>query len=435
MKLRPFLERLEKDGELVRVRREVSRDYELANVLNALGEKPVIFENISGFSMPVFAGVCSRRETVAKGLGTTKEQTLMKLVGALRNPREPSLVKKAPCQEKVIKNPDLDALPLLTHLPQDGGRYMSASVCIIKDPETGRNMAYHRMMQLGKNRLSARLIPQRQTRTTYDKVKGDLEIAICIGSSMPVLIAASLGPPPGGDELAIANALDETPLVKCVTKDLEVPAETEIVLEGRITKELAPEGPFMDLTETMDAVRQEPVVVIDAITMRKDAMYQALLPGRLEHKTLMGMPKEPTIYDAVSKVAQCRNVYMTPGGSSWLHGVVQIEKKADDDGKKAIEAAFAGHKSMKHVLVVDSDVDIYDPNVVEWAIATRFRVDKGLSVFENQPSSSLDPVATQEPGKKATVAKMGLDATKPLGGKGKFTKTQYGKVNADEYLR
>ena len=213
-------------------------------------------------------------------------------------------------------------------------------------------------MEIGKNRFTARLIKKRQTRTTYDKIDSDLEMAVCIGNSVPVMVAASLGPPPGIDEFSIANALAKTDLVKCVTKDLEVPVESEFVIEGRLTRELDREGPFVDLTETRDPERQEPVFIVDCITHRKDALYQALLPGKMEHKLLMGMPKEPTIYDEVSKVANCKNVLVTMGGGSWLHGVVQIKKKNTDDGKKAIEAAFNGHKSMKHVTIVDEDVDI-----------------------------------------------------------------------------
>ena len=322
-------------------------------------------------------------------LGTTKEKLLLKLVEALRNPKNPKIVDKAPCQEVINKDPDLSKLPILFHLDGDGGKYGSATVATIKDPETGRNVSYHRLMVIGKNKFTARLIKKRQTRTTYDKIDGDLEMAVCIGNSVAVMVAASLGPPSGVDEFSIANALDKTNLVKCVTKDLEVPAESEIVIEGRLTRDLDREGPFVDLTETRDFERQEPVFVVDCITHRKDAMYQALIPGRLEHKTLMGMPKEPTIYNEVSKVVDCKNVYVTMGGGSWLHGVVQIKKKNPDDGKKAIEAAFEGHKSMKHVIIVDSDVDIYNPIAVEWAMATRFQGDKDMIVLNNQPGSSL----------------------------------------------
>ena len=433
MNLRDFLSKLEQDGELNRVSKEISTEYELANVLYSLGEQPTIFENIKDYDYPIFGGITSSRDIIAKALDTTKEGLLLKLVQALRDPKEPPIVENAPCQEVVINDPDLDKLPFLMHLPDDGGRYGSATVAVIKDPETGRNACYHRVMQVGKNRMTARLIPKRQTRTTYDKVEGDLEMAICIGNSVAVMIAASLGPPPGTDELKIAHALDCTPLVKCKTVDLEVPAGAEMVLEGRLIKETDREGPFVDLTETRDFERQEPVFVIDCITHRKDAMYQVLLPGRMEHKILMGMPKEPTIYDEVSKVVDCKNVLVTIGGGSWLHSIVQIDKKHPDDGKKAIEAAFQGHKSMKHVIIIDKDVDIYNSDAVEWALATRFQATKDAVIIPNQPGSSLDPSGDHS-GKKTMIDKVGLDATMPEDvDPAKYVRVKYQDVETDEY--
>ncbi len=435
MNLRDFLSKLEQENNLVRIKKEVSAKYEIANVIYSLDEKPVIFENVKGYDFPVFAGITSDRDVIAKGLDTTKDKLLLKLVKALQNPKEPEMVDKAPCQEVIIKDPDLSKIPLLYHLDGDGGRYGSATVSTIKDPDTGRNVSYHRLMEIGKNKFTARLIKKRQTRTTYDKLEGDIEMAVCVGNSVAVMVAASLGPPPGVDEFSIANALDKTPLVKCVTKDLEVPAETEFVFEGRLTRDLDREGPFVDLTETRDFERQEPVFVIDCITHRKDAMYQALIPGRLEHKTLMGMPKEPTIYNEVSKVVNCKNVLVTMGGGSWLHGIVQIKKKDPTDPKKAIEAAFNGHKSMKHVVIVDEDVDIYSPNAIEWAIATRFQGDTDLIIKLDQSGSSLDPSGKHEAGKKTLTTKIGVDATIPTDvDKSKYEIVKYNKVDIDDYL-
>jgi UbiD family decarboxylase len=176
----------------------------------------------------------------------------------------------------------------------------------------------------------------------------------------------------------------------------------------------------------MDMVRSGPIIEIDCITHRSDPIFQALLPGKLEHKLLMGMPKEPTIYAAVNQVCNCANVVITPGGASWLHAVVQIEKQGPEDGRAAIDAAFQGHGSLKHVTVVDTDVNPYDPAEVEWAIATRFQADRDLVVLADQPGSSLDPSGTHEPGKKARTAKMGLDATIPWGaGRAAFEKVQF----------
>jgi len=436
MNLREFLKKLEQEGELLRIKKEVSHKYEVANIMYTLGERPAIFEKVKGFDFPVFGGITSKRDIIAEGLGTTRDRLLLKLVDSLRNPKAPDMVSHAPCQDVVIqgKDVDLDKIPMLLHLPDDGGRYGTATVAIIKDPDTGRNACYHRIMQIGKNTCTARLIPKRQTRTTYDKTEGELEMAICVGNSVPVMVAASLGPPSGVDELSIANALGKTDLVTCVTKDLEVPAESEFVLEGRITRNVDREGPFVDLTETRDFERQEPVFVIDCITHRKDAMWQALIPGRMEHKILMGMPKEPTIYDEVSKVATCKNVLVTIGGGSWLHGIVQIEKKSPEDAKNAIEAAFKGHGSMKHVIVVEEDVDIYDPTAVEWAIATRVQGHRDIVIKPDQPGSSLDPSGDHS-GKKTRTTKVGVDATIPPDvDPEKYVKVKYEEVDLNDYL-
>ena len=164
-------------------------------------------------------------------------------------------------------------------------------------------------------------------------------------------------------------------------------------------------------------------------------IYQTLLPGRHEHQFLMGMPKEPTIFNEVNKVCECRDVYITPGGCSWLHAVVQIKKKDSDDGKKAITAAFEGHKSLKHCVIVDDDIDIYNPHDVEWAIATRFQADKDAVILPNQRGSSLDPSGDLSEGKKARTCKMGLDATIPFGKTDKpFAKEKYRKVDLDRFL-
>jgi UbiD family decarboxylase len=224
-------------------------------------------------------------------------------------------------------------------------------------------------------------------------------------------------------------------LVPCLTSDLYVPAEAELVLEGRITKGTAREGPFPDLTGTLDGVRDQPVIEIDRITHRREPIYHALLPAGLEHRLLMGMPREPTILTEVSRVVHCTDVLITPGGASWLHAVVQIEKRSPADGRLAIDAAFRGHSSLKHVVVVDTDVDIHDPRAVEWAIATRFQADRDLVLLEDQPGSSLDPSRSQAPGQKARTAKMGLDATIPWGyERAGFSKIGYPPADLDQWL-
>ena len=436
MDFRTFLQQADAGGALVTITRPVSVAFELANVAHALEGRPVLFTQVRDYpGWRVCAGPCSDRKYFAMSLGVAVPELLQRLEQALANPVPPPMVAAGPCQEVVLPEVDLNRLPILLHLPQDAGYYVASNVVITKDPELGRNMCYHRLLRLDERRFGVRIVENRGTYNAMQKTAGDLPVAICIGVSLATHLAASMSPPAGVDELSIAHALAPTPLVKCLTSDLEVPAEAEIVLEGRITRQRVAEGPFMDLTETMDIVRQQPVIEIDLITHRRDPIFHALLPGGLEHKLLMGMPREPTIFAEVNKVTRCTGVVITPGGASWLHAVVQIEKQGPEDGRLAIEAAFRGHGSLKHVWVVDTDVDIYNPAEVEWAVATRFQADRDLVVYASRPGSSLDPSGLHRPGQKSLTAKMGLDCTIPWNAdKQKFQKGQYGAVNLDDYL-
>jgi len=416
--LRSFISQADSGGYLITVDREVGPYLEMARLAAELDGRPVLFNCVRGSAYRVLAGACSDRRYFGLALDTPADRLIFRLADALAEPQPPPLFDEGPCQEVIDRSVDLASIPFLTHWPHDGGAYASAAVAFVNDPDTGPNASFHRLLRLDERRLAARLVERRGADTAWRKVAlGDpprsaagLPVAICIGLPLQVLLAASMSPAPGVDELTIAQGLAPTPLVTCAN-GIRVPAQAEFVFEGRITRELVPEGPFVDLTGTYDFVRPQPVIEIDRITHRQDAVYQALLPGRLEHRLLMGMPREPTIYAEVNKVARCLNVHVTPGGASWLHAVVQIDKRTPEDGLRAIEAAYRGHGSLKHVVVVDGDVNIFDPNDVEWAIATRFQADRDLVVFEDQPSSSLDPSAKHMAGQKSRSAKMGLDAT------------------------
>ena len=435
MEFRTFLKVLDENGKLAHIRKEVSPEYEMAGVIEALGEKPVFFEKVKGSSFPVVAGLVSSKEIIARSLGLEKAHLLHSLSSALEKPLPPKVVERGVCQEVVENDVDLTKLPIMRYTEKDGGKYIASAVSIVRDSELGRNMSFHRLMLIGRNKFVARIVEERGTDTALKRAGGELDIAICLGNSTAVLLAAATSLPKGVDELGMANRLEPTELVKCKTIDLEVPRNCEFVLEGRITKERAAEGPFLDATGTIDKIRQQPVVEIKCITHRQKAIYQTILPGRHEHQFLMGMPKEPTIFNEVNKVCECKDVYITPGGCSWLHAVVQIGKQNPDDGKKAISAAFQGHKSLKHCVIVDDDVDIYDPNDVEWAVATRFQADKNIVILPNQRGSSLDPSGDLTEGKKARTCKMGLDATIPAGKTDKsFVKERYRKVDLNRFL-
>jgi len=316
MGLRNFIEQLQKQGELTKITKPVSTEYEMAGIINALGEKPVYFEKVKESSYPAVAGLVSSKDLITRSLGISKMQLLPKLLAAIEHPAPPSMIQKAACQEVVETNVDLTKLPIMRYTEQDGGKYIASAVSIVKDPERGRNMCFHRLMLKDKNHFVPRIVENRGTDTALKKAGGELDIAFCIGNSSAVLLSAATTLPMGVDELGMANALEKTELVKCKTVDLEVPADCEFVFEGRITKEKASEGPFLDLTGIEDRIRQQPVVEIKCVTHRKNPIYQTILSGKNEHKFLMGMPKEPTIFKEVNKVCQCKDVYITPGGCS-----------------------------------------------------------------------------------------------------------------------
>jgi UbiD family decarboxylase len=246
---------------------------------------------------------------------------------------------------------------------------------------------------------------------------------------MPILVASAVSAELGRSELSIANALAETDLMELAGHKIP---RSEIIMIAEMTGEEHDEGPFLDLTETPDIVRKQRVARVKRIFAKKGPIYHALLPGGLEHKILMGMPREPTIFREVSKVCECRDVLITPGGCSWLHAAVSIKKKNPDDGRKAIEAAFKGHKSLKHVWVVDDDINIHDPNEIEWAMATRFQGDRDL-IVKREKGSSLDPSSELE---TRMTTKMGFDLTIPSGRDPKhFKKPEHPlKLELKDYL-
>ncbi|MFX1315391.1 MAG: UbiD family decarboxylase [Promethearchaeota archaeon] len=433
MGLREYLKKIDEEGMLRKVDVEVSKKLEISGILKEMEPTPVIFNKVKESEFRVVGNMFCTKDVIASYFGVSPADLIPMLSKAISEYSEPEIVLKAPCQEIVESSVDLDKLPILFHCEKDGGNYISSAVVITRDPDYGQNMDFHRAMQISKEKFSTRIVRGRHFHAFLEKNE-ELDVAFCIGNTPNILIAGATSVDIGVDELYIANALEPINIVKANSVDLLIPAEAEFVLEGRVyLEEKHSEGPFVDLTETYDIVREEPVFEVKKITHRKDAVWQALLPGALEHKILMGMPREPTIFNEVNKEGvKCLDVNVNPGGCSWLHAIVQIDKKSEEDGKKAINGAFLGHTSCKHVFIVDKDINIYDPLSVEWAMATRFQGDIKMVIKDKEPGSSLDPSA--EPGTKMTT-KIGFDFTKPLVPKGKsFDIAEFPKVDINKYF-
>ncbi len=358
--------------------------------------------------------VFSTREKIGKAMGIPKEDIVKHVMDAM----------SAPCATEETDSPvfrqqelelDLTKLPIVKYFPKDAGRYISAGI-VVSEYNGKRNVSFHRMLIKDKDTIVIRLVP-RHTFTLFNEAKKDgkeLKISVCIGAPVEAMVSAALSVDFGTDELTIASAMHKaghgSPLkvAKC-DNGLFVPADCEYVLEGRITAETCTEGPFVDIAGTYDEVRDQPVIKIDKIWAKKDPVFQLLLPGGYEHFLLMGVPREPVIFKTVRQaVPKVKNVRLTEGGCCWLNGVISISKNKEGDGVNAIMAAFTGHPSMKSVIIVDDDIDIFDDREVEWAVATRMQADKIIKI-PGAAGSSLDPSA------HGTTWKVGYDATIPVG--------------------
>ena len=434
MTFREYIENIDEKGILRKVDVVVSKKLEISGILKEIEPTPVIFNNVKESQYRVIGNLLCTKDVIASYFGVSPSDLIPMLSKAISERSDPEIISKAPCQDIIEPIVDLDKLPILFHCAKDGGNYISSAVVVTRDPEYGQNLDFHRAMQFSKDKFSTRIVRGRNFHTFLEK-NDELEVAFCIGNTPNIMIAGATSVDIGTDELTIANALQPFEVVKAKSVDLYIPAGAEFVLEGRVyLNERHAEGPFVDLTETYDTIREEPVFEVKKITHRTDAIWQALLPGALEHKILMGMPREPTIYKKVNeKGVKCLDVNINPGGCSWLHAIVKIDKQSENDGKKAIMGAFEGHTSCKHVFIVDKDIDIYNPLSVEWAMATRFQGDDRMFIKEKEPGSSLDPSA--EPGTKMTT-KIGFDLTKPLVVKGKsFDIAEFPKVDIDKYFK
>ncbi|MFX0096685.1 MAG: UbiD family decarboxylase [Candidatus Hodarchaeota archaeon] len=416
--LRGFIEQLKHENDILIIEREVSPVYQIAALMKKHDNGPaLLFENVKGSNIMIAAGTCGTRDRLSKALNIQRQDIYPTLVNAMKQPTEPNKINDAPVKE-VEEEPDLTKFPIVTHYAEDKTPYITAGVVFARDPETGvQNASIHRLMVMDRDHLAIRIVP-RQLFAIHRKAKekkASLDIAIAIGLHPAVMLASCASVPLGVDEMQIANTLlkGDLRMTRCNTVDIMVPADAEIVLEGRIMPdEEVDEGPFVDITGTYDVVRKQPVIEIANVLHRKEPIYSALLSAGSEHKLLMGLFREVKIWEQTKNVVpDVRGVNLTLGGSGWLHAVISIRKQTEGDGKNAILAAFSAHGSLKHAVVVDEDIDPYDMDEVEWAIATRVLGDKDILIIPNIRGSSLDPMGDQE---RALTTKVGIDATHPL---------------------
>lgn len=413
--MRAYLDGLREKGVLVEVRESVSVKYEVASIMNRAQHAPMLFRKVRGYEAEVAGNLCTTKARLAEVLKVPEGELYNSIRKAMEDPLP---VKRRPYEpDHWDLNPDVDLrkLPILTHYRGEAGPCITAGVVAARFPDARvENLSIHRMRVLGAREVVARVVPRHLSQIASER-GGEVDVAVSIGVSPTVFLATALQPPYRVSEYDVANALlgGELALMECEGVEASVPADAEIVLEGRLSmKRTAAEGPFVDLTGTYDEVRRQPTIRFVRMHLRQKPIYHAVVGAAAEHTLFMGVPQELKVWEYVKRaVPQVRGVNFTPGGCGYFHCVVSLEKATDGDGKTTILNCFAASHGLKLVIAVDNDIDPFDLNAVEWALATRFQAETGLIVVSGARGSTLDPSSA----KKGVTAKLGLDATLPVG--------------------
>jgi len=414
-----YLEAVREAVDAREASRPLSRRYEAAAFVAEAEEAGALgFFKLDGYPFPAAGPLLPSRRVLYHALGARgDEEAYRGLMEAAAGGGR--LVEAGFAEFFEEAGGGLELLPAVRFYEGDGGLYMNSGV-FIACLEDVCNASIHRVMVSDDYSYAAvRVVPRHLYHMLSRSPRG-LPVAVAEGLDPRVLLAAATSPPLGVFELGVAAGLLGAALRVCRSPryGLPVPCGASLVVEARLGPERAPEGPFVDLLGLYDRRREEPVLHVEAVYVNKayKPFVHVLLPGGVEHMLLMGFPREAAIYDAVRRaVPRVAKVRLTRGGGMWLHAVVSIEKQHDGDGKTAGLAALAAHPSLKHVVVVDSDIDPDVPWMVEWAIATRLQADRGLVVVPHARGSTLDPSA-----REGLTAKLVIDATAPVAERGRY---------------
>ena len=441
---RSYLADLRKHDELI----EIAKPTDPRNIaaLAAQSEKALRFKNVVGYSMPVVAGLLQSRNRIAIGMGVPYEKIESKLRAAMDHPIKPGRVKRAPVKDVILTNNKVNLfdLPVPIFSLMDGGPMITGGVVIAEDSEFGMNAGMYRMMLKEKNLTGIDIVTPNNLRRFAERAmqrKKPLPISISIGVHPYEMVASTFKANLGVNELTFAGGLRGQPLELADGETIPVPciADAEIVLEGEILPDgwVYPEGPFCEFNRLMGGIHMNPHVRINAIMHRKDAVYYALqMPWE---NIWMSAP----IYEAAARRVlheagvQATAINVTPGGCCHWHIVAAI-KKTPGDAKNAIMALLS-IADIKHVIVTDDDIDVFDPTDVEWAVATRVQADRDVLIVSNARSKPLDPsLPPPLSGKIPTTAKMGIDATipenVPANRYNRIVYVNQGKVELKNYL-
>lgn len=428
-----YLQYLETKHLLVRIENEVSTEKDIGDYMyksSVTGGPALLFENIRSddlgirYGMPLAGSVISTRQRAAIALGVEENLALEACISAMNNQIPPKIVQKDPFSRKVFRGDNIDILkilPVAKCSPSDGGKYIGTGLIFANDPEFGRNVAISRHQVLGKNRLGIVVFEPQHTaiyRRRAEERGEPLEVSIVLSCAPDLIIASQFKPAIGVDECRIAGGLRKAPveLVEGNSIGVEFPSSAQIVLEGEIPLGVwEKEGPFGEYTGYYGQSYEKMTVIdVKSVLIRDDIspVYYGSLPMPVENDVIKEIPMEANILFGLRRNCPGTVNVRCPwyGGSEDLV-LIQLKKTYEDEGKMAILGAIsATGQRPKLVVVVDSDVDIFNEAQVWNAMTYRMQPSKDVTIVRIH-GNPLDPSLIKSPDGPCC---MGIDATKPM---------------------
>ncbi|HXS42667.1 MAG TPA: UbiD family decarboxylase [Stellaceae bacterium] len=425
-RLRRFAESLVEAGEC-EVRAESIDPIDLGGVLDG-NQKAVWFRAAGSERAELIGNVMGSRKRLALALGTDEQGFPERLRRGIDHPLAPIEIPQAeaPVQEEVLTGEAADLAKLPVHLQHalDGAPYISAGIDFARDPESGlTNIGCRRLMLRGTKSAGVDLNAPSDLRAIYQRAvaKGEkLPVAYTVGSH-PADFLAALAVTPPLDELHVIGGVRgaPVPVVKCRTIDVFVPADAELVLEGYLDPRglVEPEGPYGEYIGYYGMLKRNPVFHLTAITRRRDALFQTVTiggkyVGRTDTAQLGAAKTEAAVWAALRQAIREPVAVCCTGSSGGMYNVrLSLKQRYPGEPRNAIAAVFCSTADVKHVIVVDEDVDVFSDEQIDWALATRFQADRDLVIASGFRAVPLDPSLAGS----RTGAKAGFDCTKPFG--------------------
>jgi UbiD family decarboxylase len=436
--LRDFLQQLENQlqNDFIRINRAVDpARFEVTALLQHLEDMkkfPVLFFerpfNLKGNAspFPLLSNVFATRRRCALSLGMSPEDARLPLSLEYAR-REEKLIspvtvsnKEAPVREVVKRGQDADLyeFPVVRHHAMDPAPYIDMTP-IMKDPESGfYNGAFLRNMVKGPRRLGIHMSPRHnwQIHRKNQEKKRPTPVAVVVSHHPAFYLGALNVSPFGVDDYSRIGAIMGEPLRLTASEtwgdDFLIPADSEVVIEGHVLPDVAEvEAPFGEFTGYYGPQRLRPVIEVTAITHRRNAIFQHIFVGHRDNWVLGGLPKEGSLFNLIRGIVPTvKAVHFPISGCCRFNCYISVDKKIDGETKQAALAALAGCDFVKHVVVVDKDIDVYNEEQVMWAIATRVQADQDVDIIKNAKGNTLDPSQTDD----IMTTKMIIDATLPV---------------------